>query len=693
MRGLILALTLSLLITAPAGAQSLTLDHQEARVTRTTVTADGVRWQLEIRDICLGSVRRYEMELPCSDWRPLTAKGPDRQPSFKGEVELPDGKIVKYSKKADGAGGEHYTVKGLLLTDEAVESAGEWYGEHQEATPGIWLVDADDLGDAYISRANLEHPVEAWLMELRASARDTRIVWNGDKRYADVTLEKGTTDLHGPGWHCAALKKLEAKGGPETDKETFEVWFANVAIADPVCPTTANWLRVAVCGQAGTFAKGMGAATSLEEMLPLAPDGVALVSSCPDTYTAQITDAVRGAYAKELQKKDLERLVAFIDGFEPVMGSAWRVEAGSGLMNLLDVEVERLIQSGQLMGAFQCIDSRADLAGDEWASQSRLYLEATVNRQLDAMLGPGAETAVEQFITAYAPLLGVEWRARVMARHRWLSRMNGVRIVPIEPGTPVPMDIHTTGGVETIEHNVGADGTGQLVIRSAAGKALITSDTVSARYHLIDLGGEAWLFRAAAVGGSATSMQFTLEGVSRSSLKILWRGSYHGEELELPNIGMFVPVGEDGLGLVMAREQAGQGTRTEFFLLDDAKGTFAEAPAPEEAGTLRYADGHLRCDGKLVDGLRQGVWNQWYSSGIKALEGEYVDGRRQGEWIAWYPSGRRKAEASFVGDNAVSTPTFYNEQGRVITPAEFLAVYGDGDVFRIPTVAVAPSSP
>jgi len=95
MRGPLFTLLICLALASPAWAQNLTLDYQEARITNTVISASGVTWQIEIRDVCSASVRRYEMSLICSEWRPLTAKGPNRQPAFKGEVELPDGKVVK----------------------------------------------------------------------------------------------------------------------------------------------------------------------------------------------------------------------------------------------------------------------------------------------------------------------------------------------------------------------------------------------------------------------------------------------------------------------------------------------------------------------------------------------------------------------------------------------------------------------
>ena len=66
--------------------------------------------------------------------------------------------------------------------------------------------------------------------------------------------------------------------------------------------------------------------------------------------------------------------------------------------------------------------------------------------------------------------------------------------------------------------------------------------------------------------------------------------------------------------------------------------------------------------GTEVDGLRQGVWREWYPEGPLSAEGAYKDGLKDGAWKLLWPDGSVKGELTFVagkreGTARSATPT------------------------------------
>ena len=60
--------------------------HSAVRLKATTPGKDAVVFELLVRDLCVIMVKRTELVVPCSEWRPLDKTGPERAQLVKGKV-------------------------------------------------------------------------------------------------------------------------------------------------------------------------------------------------------------------------------------------------------------------------------------------------------------------------------------------------------------------------------------------------------------------------------------------------------------------------------------------------------------------------------------------------------------------------------------------------------------------------------
>lgn len=60
-----------------------------------------------------------------------------------------------------------------------------------------------------------------------------------------------------------------------------------------------------------------------------------------------------------------------------------------------------------------------------------------------------------------------------------------------------------------------------------------------------------------------------------------------------------------------------------------------------------FPNGKLRTEINLVNGVRNGAYSQWDSSGVQLLKGNYVNGMMDGEWFEWYTNGKPRRIVHF----------------------------------------------
>jgi antitoxin component YwqK of YwqJK toxin-antitoxin module len=87
---------------------------------------------------------------------------------------------------------------------------------------------------------------------------------------------------------------------------------------------------------------------------------------------------------------------------------------------------------------------------------------------------------------------------------------------------------------------------------------------------------------------------------------------------------------------------------------------FSQNGVKESEGTLKnglkhgiwtefFSDGKPATRAEYHDGKEQGLCTRWYPSGQKEIESTLVDGVAEGPWIRWYTNGQKQAEGRYHG--------------------------------------------
>ncbi len=659
---LIAAAWLAACTAGPAASQQLTFDHREARIADVRLDREGIHWDLEVRDLCGATVRRYEVVVECAPWRPLREDDVDRDLAFKGEVELPDGKTAKATKRGGSMGGEHVVLMGLLLTDEAVESTPDWPLRHEDDHPGTWTIPAEDLGGVLLRWSRPEDALETWPIQIKASSRQAPIQWENGRSLIGSNLDAADIDGQAAHWRCATLSQLVISGRPLDEAVSLEAWIADVRSTEPVCPDASAWLLEQTCGRASRLAADLEAATTPEQRRDLAGNCAAVVGACPATYGDVVTAAVDRVLAGDVQLGELERLQALIEDFGPVMGATW---------------------------------------------VGRAWTETTIvaNRLLDALFAAGDLEAVGGFAARHGPFLGEEWRAAVDERLAWIEARASFELVELPDNRVTFMDVHPSPGEERVVHSGGTTTEGTLSVYTGDGTPLCSFETYRAHIHAVDVDGDglAELFVHERDRRRPRDHVYSVVRVQEPAPLVLWEGRYEGGNPRIPTRAMFVVRESGGLGLLFSAPETnpacagrtctddelfdGARWRTSYYAVDAGTGTFAPAPLTAETESIRRADGREVRHGGFHEGYRSGVWTLFHDNGNKAVEGIYMAGRRHGTWLAWHPGGQRSAQATFSDGELTGPIEYFNELGERLDEASFQRLYGAGDPFEIPSVS------
>ena len=62
-----------------------------------------------------------------------------------------------------------------------------------------------------------------------------------------------------------------------------------------------------------------------------------------------------------------------------------------------------------------------------------------------------------------------------------------------------------------------------------------------------------------------------------------------------------------------------------------------------------YVNGKKKLEGKYNNGIKDGLWIEWYKNGQKMEEEIYKNGEEDGKWTWWYKNGQKKEEGIFKG--------------------------------------------
>ena len=76
-----------------------------------------------------------------------------------------------------------------------------------------------------------------------------------------------------------------------------------------------------------------------------------------------------------------------------------------------------------------------------------------------------------------------------------------------------------------------------------------------------------------------------------------------------------------------------------------------------------YENGQKQYEKKYKDGKKNGLWTKWYENGQKQYEKKYKDGKKNGLWTKWYENGQKEIESSFQDGKERGLVTEYYENG------------------------------
>ena len=67
----------------------------------------------------------------------------------------------------------------------------------------------------------------------------------------------------------------------------------------------------------------------------------------------------------------------------------------------------------------------------------------------------------------------------------------------------------------------------------------------------------------------------------------------------------------------------------------------------------KHENGKIGLKGTINNGMKDGVWTWWYSTGEKRRETIYVDNKKHGITYFWYQNGQKAKELTFKMDKNI----------------------------------------
>jgi antitoxin component YwqK of YwqJK toxin-antitoxin module len=80
-----------------------------------------------------------------------------------------------------------------------------------------------------------------------------------------------------------------------------------------------------------------------------------------------------------------------------------------------------------------------------------------------------------------------------------------------------------------------------------------------------------------------------------------------------------------------------------------------------------YSSGELWEEGTYADGEREGLWTTWYRNGVIAKEGDFLNGEYNGLWIENFPNGQTRSETNYLNREKDGLQTIYDENANVVS--------------------------
>ncbi len=83
----------------------------------------------------------------------------------------------------------------------------------------------------------------------------------------------------------------------------------------------------------------------------------------------------------------------------------------------------------------------------------------------------------------------------------------------------------------------------------------------------------------------------------------------------------------------------------------------------------KHKNGTVGLVGEIKDGLKDGTWTYWYSSGEKKRESVYVKNKKQGLTYYWYMNGQVAKEIMYRDDKNIDQKLWDEDGNRLKNPS------------------------
>jgi antitoxin component YwqK of YwqJK toxin-antitoxin module len=103
--------------------------------------------------------------------------------------------------------------------------------------------------------------------------------------------------------------------------------------------------------------------------------------------------------------------------------------------------------------------------------------------------------------------------------------------------------------------------------------------------------------------------------------------------------------------------------KVNFSQLQDRNGVYylINKDKPFTGDVVQYNNGKVEMEGRIENGLREGMWVTSYPSGQKKMEGNYKEGLKDGTWTYWSENGQQQAQEMYKYGKLLSNEGTLND--------------------------------
>jgi len=83
----------------------------------------------------------------------------------------------------------------------------------------------------------------------------------------------------------------------------------------------------------------------------------------------------------------------------------------------------------------------------------------------------------------------------------------------------------------------------------------------------------------------------------------------------------------------------------------------------------KHPNGKIGIKGQIKDGLKEGTWTWWYSTGQKKRETDFVADKKEGITSYWYENGQKQKELMFRQDKNIDQKLWDEQGNRLPNPS------------------------